>query len=251
MTGWPDLTRELDAWGEAGLTATFWWRDDDATTATPTLDRLLALRAAHEAPIALAVIPARADETLAKRLAAEPQTVVLQHGWAHANHAMIGAPKAEFGPDRDTVLMLGELARGWIAISALFGAAALRVLVPPHNRIASALAAALPSASYAGLSTYGARKNPIRELNRVNTHIDIMNWRTRRFLGEEAALDLAVAHLKARRASIVDSDEPTGLLTHHLAHDEEAWRFADAFLGAVHAHAAARLCAPRMLFGAS
>lgn len=248
MTGWPDLSRELDAWGEAGLTATFWWRDDDAATATPALDRLLALRAAREAPMALAVIPARADETLAKRLAVAPEVAVLQHGWTHANHAMIGAPKAEFGPDRDTAFMLGELARGWIAIGTLFGTAALPVLVPPHNRIAPALAAALPAAAYAGLSTYGARKDPIRELIRVNTHIDIMNWRTRRFLGEEAALDLAVAHLKARRAGIVDPDEPTGLLTHHLAHDEEAWRFADAFLDAVRAHAAARLCAPRMLF---
>ena len=34
--GWPDLTAELDRWGEAGRTATLWWRDDDATAPSRT-----------------------------------------------------------------------------------------------------------------------------------------------------------------------------------------------------------------------
>jgi hypothetical protein len=117
----------------------------------------------------------------------------------------------------------------------------LRVLVPPHNRIAPALAQALPQAGYVGLSTYNPRRGAIAKLAQVNTHIDIMNWLTRAFAGDAAGLELAIKHLRARRVGTVDADEPTGLLTHHLAHDEDAWSFADRFLAAVAGHPAARL----------
>jgi hypothetical protein len=124
----------------------------------------------------------------------------------------------------------------------------LRVLVPPHNRIAPALAAALPEAGYAGLSTYNARRSAPARVKQVNTHVDIMNWATRAFGGSAAALGLTIGHLQARRAGGADPDEPTGLLTHHLAHDGAAWEFADAFLAAVTAHPAARLADARALF---
>src|SRR5260370_330913 len=54
MSAWQSLMDELDRW-PAG-TATFWWRDDDATAASPALDRLPAL---SDQPLALAGIPAR------------------------------------------------------------------------------------------------------------------------------------------------------------------------------------------------
>ena len=36
---WNRLKTELDNWQEASMTATFWWRDDDAIQATAELDR--------------------------------------------------------------------------------------------------------------------------------------------------------------------------------------------------------------------
>ncbi len=45
---------------QAGV-ADFWWRDDDATTRTPALERLLALSTTPRLPLALAVIPAGVD----------------------------------------------------------------------------------------------------------------------------------------------------------------------------------------------
>jgi peptidoglycan/xylan/chitin deacetylase (PgdA/CDA1 family) len=244
---WQDLTRELDLWRDTARTATFWWRDDDATAPTPALDRLLALQRKHHVPVVLAVIPARAETSLAERLAGEAGARVMQHGWAHANHAPVGASKAELGPDRPSALILGELARGQLVLDALFGQW-LRVLVPPHNRIAAAVSAALPSAGYIGLSTYNARTKAVKGLVQVNTHVDIMNWVTRRFGGTEEALSLAIRHLQARRTGTADPDEPTGLLTHHLAHDAAAWDFTDAFLGAVKEHPAARIADPSALF---
>ena len=60
MSGPDALDRELDAWAAAGRVAEAWWRDDDATAPTPALARLLEARRAAGAPVALAVIPARA-----------------------------------------------------------------------------------------------------------------------------------------------------------------------------------------------
>lgn len=247
MSSWEDLASELDCWRESGRTATFWWRDDDATAPSPALDRLLKLHRRYAAPITLAVIPARAEPDLAKRLD-EPSVTVVQHGWAHANHAPVGAPKAEFGPHRPLGFMLGELARGQLVMDALFGRWT-RVLVPPHNRIAGELAAALSTAGYVGLSTYGARKKgPAPGLVQINAHIDIMNWTTRAFGGTDVALRLAIAHLHGRRTGAADPEEPTGLLTHHLAHDEAAWAFVDAFLAALNGHPAAAVVDAATLF---
>lgn len=249
VSGWSDLGAELDRWRDAGRTATWWWRDDDATRPTPALDRLLALRGALGVPLAIAVIPARATAGLAERLRGESGAAVLQHGWAHDNHAPVGAPKAELGPERSVPFMLGELARGWLALEALFDAGTLRrALVPPHNRIAPALAEALPDAGYVGLSTYGARKRRIPGLVQVNAHADIMDWTARAFAGAEAALALVCAHLHARRTGQADPAEPTGLLTHHLAHDEAAWAFTEKLLARFKAHPAAAFVHPRDLF---
>jgi hypothetical protein len=240
LSSWSDLTQELDAWRATGRVATFWWRDDDATAPSLALDRLLSLQQKHTAPLVIAVIPARAEPGLAQRLTGIDGIGIAQHGWAHANHAPVGSAKAELGDHRPAALVLGELARGQLALDRLFGAW-LRLLVPPHNRIAPTLAKALPAAGYVGLSTYNPRRAGIADLMQVNTHIDIMNWVTRAFGGETPALELAVRHLRARRAGTVDAAEPTGLLTHHLAHDEGAWAFADRFLGVIADHPAARL----------
>jgi hypothetical protein len=246
--GWGALDAELARWSAAGRSAGLWWRDDDATTPGPALETLLAIRARLGLKLALAVIPARAQPALAARLADEPDVVVWQHGWAHMNHAPVGAPKAELGPERPTGYVLGELARGWLALDRVFGAARWhRALVPPHNRISPALAAALPGAGYAGLSA-GLGPRPAGAGFVVNAHVDIMDWGTRRFAGEETALAALVASLAARREGAADPAEPVGFLTHHLAHDADAWRFTEAALGRLAAHPAVRFHDPGTLF---
>jgi hypothetical protein len=244
--GWQDLDDELTAWERAGRRADFWWRDDDAVAVTPALDRLLAMSARHEAPIGLAVIPDGAAPSLAKRLTGLSGIRVMQHGWTHANHAPVGWPKSELGPCRSTALVLGELVRGQIALDGLFGREWLTVLVPPHNRIADALASALPGAGYRGLSTAQARRRRIAGLMEVNTHCDVMDWRRRGFIGEDAALGRIIGHLRARRLGDADQGEPTGILTHHLALDDAAWDFTERLL----ARLAGRLVDPARLFGA-
>jgi hypothetical protein len=246
VSGWADLDRELDAWGAAGAVATLWWRDDDAVAATPALDRLLDIAMEAGAPLALAVIPALAEPALAERLRRAPRIAVLQHGYAHLNHAPAGAKKAEFGPGRAPAAAMAELAAGRDRLAHLFdggGTVVLPVLVPPWNRIAPAAVRALPGLGFAGLSVYRARAAAAAApgIAAVNVHADVIDWRgDRGFVGEAAALRLIVDHLRARRRGAVDGREPTGLLTHHLVHDDDTWRFTTDLVRRVAEHPAAR-----------
>lgn len=253
MADWGDLQRELDAWARAGETATLWWRDDDAVTATPVLQQLieLTLDAAEPLPLALAVIPARADTALAHAVQDRKHVAILQHGYAHANHAAAGAKKAEFPVGREVSIALDELRLGSGRMEELFGGGALPVLVPPWNRIDAAVVERLPEIGFCGLSSYGPR-NSVGEAGTavVNTHIDIMRWRgPREFLGAGNCLDLAVGHLRARRERRVDRAEATGVLTHHLVHDADAWQFIADFVQRTHDHPAVRWMHAAELFG--
>jgi hypothetical protein len=132
------------------------------------------------------------------------------------------------------MLVLGELGTGWLALERLFGRKALPVMVPPWNRIAPALIPTLPEIGFVGLSTFGPRKrrDPMRGLRQVNTHVDLIAWQeTRGFVGEAAALGQLVAALTRARAGIPGGNaEPIGILSHHLAMDEPAWDFLQSFL---------------------
>ena len=48
----------------------------------------------------------------------------------------------------------------------------------------------LPEIGFRGLSTFGPRKrvHPVRGLRAVNTHVDLVDWKTRRFVGRATAL---------------------------------------------------------------
>ena len=248
MSSWADLDAELVRWRAAGKTPTFWWRDDDAVTDSAALQRLLALRAALGVPLALAVIPAEADAALAARVA--DHTAVLQHGYAHRNHASESGPKSELGADRTLDAIALDLSRGWDRLRSLFGGRPLPVMVPPWNRIAPAVKARLPQWGYRGLSTFKPRGGgtPLIE---VNSHVDIVDWGgARDFVGVERALDDAVAHLMLRRTGGCDGAEPTGLLTHHLAHDDSCWEFVRDFVSRTRRHVGARWLDARDIFAA-
>jgi hypothetical protein len=219
---WRALRDEIALGRAEGRRATFWWRDDDATAPSAALDRLLKLARAAGAPLALAAPPAEAEAGLGRL-----GVPLLQHGFAHRNHAPAGERKAEFGPHRPLAVMRAEVEAGRARMAALFGPAFRPVFVPPWNRIAAPLRAALPQLGFAGCSTFGPRGAP----DEANVHCDLMRWRPqRRFAGDEVVLAQLTAHLAARREGAADSAEATGVMSHHLAHDEEAWAFLERLL---------------------
>jgi hypothetical protein len=229
MSAWALLDDELARWQEAGRVPDLWWRDDDAADVTPALARLLDVRREAAVPLALAVVPAKATPALAERLGAERDVDLLQHGYAHVNHALPPDKKSELGAHRPAMVVLGDLGTGWMAMERLFEARPLRVLVPPWNRIAPGLVPALPEIGFTGLSAFGPRKRPqpVRGLRQVNTHVDLLDWHgTRGFVGEEPAIRQLVAALAVARSG---AGEPVGLLSHHLAMDAAAWDFLRSF----------------------
>ncbi len=242
---------ECAAWGEAGRLATWWWRDDDAVEATPALDELLRVA---RGPIALAVIPAKLQPSLAPRLKQNPQAAVLQHGFAHRNEAPEGSRKSEFPDQRALNAIAADLTSGIRKLSDAFDRQFLPVLTPPWNRIGGRAVAILQSIGFIGLTRYLPRSAArIDGVNQVNTHVDVIDWRgkprtTRGFLGESACLDLFIGHLQARRLGKVDADEPTGVLSHHLVHDPATWRFLEKLRDFLGDQTAARLLGPSAIF---
>jgi peptidoglycan/xylan/chitin deacetylase (PgdA/CDA1 family) len=250
MSSWKALESELDRWQEAGLSATFWWRDDDAEAPSPALDRLLALRASRDLPLALAVVPAGAGAALAERLAHEKGVRVLQHGYAHRNHAAETEKTIELGPHRPLTKVMAELRAGRRRLEALFGRRFHDIVVPPWNRIDRRVVGALAPAGYHGLSVSGPRAQRFAGpgLVQVNVHMDVMDWSSRRFLGTAPTLKRAVHHLRLRREGEADVTEPTGLMTHHLAHDRAAWDFIARFLDETEGHSAGRWIGTALAF---
>jgi hypothetical protein len=249
VTRWQALADEDARWGESGRAAELWWRDDDASDVTPSLDRLVGLARDTGMPLALAVVPAQATAALADRLADEPLVDVLQHGYAHANHALAPEKNIELGTQRPAMMTLGELATGWMALERLFGPRALPVMVPPWNRIAPVLVPTLPEIGYRGLSTFGprARVHPVRGLLQVNTHVDLIDWKGGRvFAGEDAALGVLVTALERARSG---GGEPVGILSHHLAMDAGAWDFLRSLCERMKTLENIRVRPARALFG--
>jgi hypothetical protein len=213
------------------------------------LHRLLALVERHGAPLALATVPAWATAALGTAVAQAGhrtggRVAVLQHGYAHENYAPAGQKKFELGPERPAQIVVAEIAQGWQLLEARFGARFWPALVPPWNRMAPYLPPFLAELRFRGLSQFGPRERtePVRGLRQVNTHVDIVHWKgpAPRFAGAAKLLDEFSDHLGARRTGMADPDEPTGLLTHHAAHDEACWAFLEALFQRLARHAAVR-----------
>ena len=231
---WSDFVDELDRWGKAGHVATLWWRDDDAVAMTPALARLLSV--AGPAPLALAVIPAAAEASLAAALRGRRQVAILQHGWSHANHGT--DKKSEFPPERSAAEVEGDLIAGGERLTRLFGET-VPVLAPPWNRLAPEFEALLPRAGIAALSTMASHRGDGAE--RIDVHVDLVAWKAGRgFIGEEAALGGIVGELRQRRLGLSPIDRATGILTHHLIMDDATEAFAAALGEAIAGHRAAR-----------
>ncbi len=247
----PLLEKELDCWAEAGLTSTFWWRDDDAVSATDELDRLI--YESQSAGILLAVIPKHADSSLVDEVIKHQHVVVAQHGYAHINHAPRGQGLGawELGLHRGLQVVIDDLNRGKKILFSLFNEKFIQVVVPPWNRIDPDLYEHLVEAGYCGVSAFGMTDNTqaINGLTQLNCHCDPIKWKKgARFAGTEKTLSMICEHLKARRTGLIPINEPTGFLTHHLDMDEDGWSFTSQLNQLILEHPAANWCNPKSLF---
>ena len=227
---WHPVREELAAWSAAGRTARLWLRDDDAVAVTSPLRRLAALATRHRAPVLLAIIPAAATSGLADFLSGEPLLDPAVHGYAHRNHAPPGEKAQEFPLHRGAEVIRTEFAAGRHRLAELFGTQLTSIYVPPWNRISAEVAQLLPGAGFSAVSAFGNRPllGPGRRPSEINTHVDIIDWRGNRggrdpaWLADELAAQLALARAQNR--------DFVGVLTHHLVHDDAAWRFLELLM---------------------
>ena len=228
MSAWQKLDDELDAWRADGRRVTLWCRDDDACRDSPALRRLLEIAHLAAVPVALAVIPAALERNLVDAVARSGIATVVQHGYAHRNHAPPGSRNWELGSHRPVSVTLAELEQGLGTLRSSFGERFAAVLVPPWNRIDAGLVARLADIGFHGLSSLGPRAAacPVPGIAQCNAHVDLIAWRRdRTFIGVEAAVDRLAEHLQARRDGNADRAEPSGILTHHLDMSDAGWQF--------------------------
>ena len=134
-----------------------------------------------------------------------------------------GAP-SEFRPDEPARDVAARLAEGWAALEGF--ERRLPVYVPPWNALAPNVEEALKLSGHEALSAWSSLSRP----GRVDAHVDVLRWRGGpRFAGRERVLGRLTEALRMRRREGL-WNEPVGLLTHHLAHDEPAWRFLEDLL---------------------
>lgn len=228
------LSLELARWRAAGRRARLWWRDDDARAPGPALDRLLAYALAFDVPLTLAVIPDDDRAALGRRLAATRGVRVVQHGADHVDRSA-GGGACEFPPERTGDEIAAALRAGWARLAPLPGAT--KLFTPPWNAVHPQLAPALLSEGYLGWSAW-SELAPRSAPPRVDTHIDLLRWAPApRFRGA-GRLASQLRRQLARRRRARAWDAPIGLLTHHLDHDEAAWRWLASLMRKVRSHAA-------------
>jgi hypothetical protein len=129
--------------------------------------------------------------------------------------------------------MMAEVQHGLQMAREHLGAKLLPVFVPPWNRISREIIPKLPHLGFRALSTFTDRGSafPAQGLIQINTHVDPIDWR-----GARSAVDLQqiVASLagaiERRIIGEADRDEPIGLLTHHLVHDEVIWMLSERLI---------------------
>ncbi|MBN33609.1 MAG: hypothetical protein CMM46_02315 [Rhodospirillaceae bacterium] len=242
MTDWKDLADELDRWGEAGRTATFWWRDDDAGPDDGCLEPFLDQRRTLDVPLALAVVPGWLTPRSVKAIGGDPGSWALQHGVNHTDRTTTERRKVELCRDALKVDLATLIDSSRDRLAADLGFSFLPVMVPPWNRIDAEITTLLPALGLRGLSTLGPRPASMEHgLALANVHIDIVNWKKGRcFVGDGPCLAAALDHLCQRRMGTVDPDEPTGLMTHHRVHDADCDGFVDRFVAFVRDHGVAR-----------
>jgi len=228
MADWADLEAELAAWEAANINPRLWWRDDDAQTVTPALERLLDLSQRYSVPAHLSVIPDGLHSDLAPRLRDTDHTFVLQHGLSHVNHEPKGLPASEVGDTRDLTQQQADLARGWEVLQSAQMPRLLPAFVPPWNRIGDATRLRLPDWGYTFLSTYDGRGDaaPVAGLCHINAHLDPIRWKYDNvFRGTGKMLGMLLEHLQSRRMG--NPNDPIGLVTHHLQTEEAVWTFVE------------------------
>jgi predicted glycosyltransferase len=224
--GWLEPLRV--ALDEAPEPVEFFFRDDDAGWGDERLQLLLDVFGDASVDVDVAAIPAALSPGLAEVLLARDCAHVHQHGFAHANHEVVGR-KCEFGPSRPAHLQRADIVEGQRLLREQLGDAVEPFFTPPWNRCTAVTARAVREAGLEVLSRE-SRAEPfgLAGLRELPVSVDWVRPATRAELGEMLA--------GAARAG-----EPVGVMLHHAVMDGEQRRAVAELLRMLEATPSARL----------
>jgi GT2 family glycosyltransferase len=262
------VTRELDLWEADGLVARFWWRDDDAKWNNDALRRLVDLAGQRNTPIILAVSPGLIEDTFLSRVEALINLSFAAHGYQHINHSS-GRQSAEFGSNRPLDEMRLEIDLLSSKFRREFPSRALAMFVPPWHVLDPRLIPDLHRAGFKVLSMQDrqaarvlyrvaanvpsprgaiARKPSGEKLEQGITRLDCSTELLKYERGGATAnpffFDELVGLLRLRRWGFLPAFRPVGFLTHHLQHDENAWKQLSVLINTLANHSAVRFIPP-------
>lgn len=157
----------------------------------PSLQRLLALFAAHRCCIDLAVIPYFLNPALAAWLAERErrgEVSLLQHGWIHREHGC-----REFGPCRSYDAQCADLARGKRFLEEQLGECFTPIFVPPSNKYDENTLLALGRLGFVGLSAGFAR-----------SRLEYAAIKTARIFGRRRIGEYPISHHPGARSGLLE-----------------------------------------------
>ena len=222
------LGSELRLWARAGRAPVLWWRDDDARGPTGPLERLLSLARRRRAPLTLAAIAGPHLTDLVRRIEREPGVEIAIHGFKHVNRQPEGRGFGEI-VESDGVDWIGAELRATVMAFHRAGASPT-LFVPPWNNLQPRLIEALHDSPVRAVSGFDQSGGVVSGVARLDAHLDVLRWKDgARFRGTWKFLSRMRRLLKQRRLA-GRWDEPIGLLTHHLDHDQPTWLFLEQFL---------------------
>jgi hypothetical protein len=257
------LARELDRWKANRLIANFWWRDDDAQFANDAFKRLTDLAGSESLPLVLAVSPMLMTDGFVARLNSLRDVSIAAHGYRHINHAT--APlKGEFGPDRSLEVMRREIEELAGEFAVRFPNRGIAMFVPPWHGLDPRLVSDLARVGFKVLSMFESRVTrglglaagqlsaiglalPRRSIKlrrgsiqRLDCSVSVLSYEGGNITGNRRIFEKAVRALSARRLGFLPVAQPIGILTHHLLHDEDAWKYLSQILTLTARHPAVR-----------
>jgi hypothetical protein len=214
---------------------TMFLRDDDAGWGDDALHALLDCTAEAGVPIDLAVIPQATTEPLAEwlcaRIDAEPGLIgVHQHGFAHANHELVGR-RCEFGSGRAAGQQRKDLRQGRARLQTLFGHRLDDIFTPPWNRCAPCTPALLATV---GLKVLSRDRSAPAQATLPELPVDV-DW-CRHSRGAQADAPALARVLVAAVQARQDDAQPLGLMLHHAQMDRAELRLLGRWLPALRAH---------------
>lgn len=265
------LIRELDLWQTKALVARVWWRDDDAKSSNDAFSRLMDIAEQAGIPLILAVSPGLAEDAFLLRVGGITNVSFAAHGYRHVNHNK-GSRKAEFGPDRPVDEMRQEIEELAGKFISEFPKRALAIFVPPwhvldprlvpdllrvgfqvismqHRRVLRILyraAANMPAPNFAYPRPWSERTLEAG-IARLDCSTELLKYPSDGATANPFMFDEFLGALRLRRWGFVPAARPIGFLTHHLQHDEIAWRQLSTLVKSLAQHPAVRFILPKQL----